>query len=98
MRHQRAASLVSGRGRREDTGSDTGPVLEDTSIAIDCPKCTCKVAASLARVMASAGVFCPACQIYISFTDERAGVREADRILDQFLREFPKTIEVNFEL
>jgi hypothetical protein len=49
------------------------------------------------RVAAGAGVFCPACQVYISFEDERAGVKDANRRLNEVLRGFPKTIEIRLD-
>jgi UDP-N-acetylmuramyl pentapeptide phosphotransferase/UDP-N-acetylglucosamine-1-phosphate transferase len=73
-------------------------VLDDTSIDIDCPRCRCKLSAAFSRVMIGAGVFCPACQVHISFIDDRAGTKTAHRLLSQFMHQFPKTIEINFDL
>lgn len=73
-------------------------MLVDAVINIDCPDCSCKVGVALSRVIVAAGVFCPACHVHISFVDDRAGTKAADRVLSQFMRQFPKTIEINLEL
>jgi uncharacterized Zn finger protein (UPF0148 family) len=72
-------------------------MLEDSSVAIACPRCGCPTQASIRRVVIGAGVFCPACQVYISFVDDRAGMKNANRQLDDVLRSFPQRIEVRFD-
>jgi hypothetical protein len=52
----------------------------------------------MSRVLAGAGVFCPACQVYVSFTDDRADVKDANRHIEEALRDLSKTIEIRLEL
>ena len=73
-------------------------VLEQASINIDCPRCTCKVAVALSRFAVGAGAFCPACQVHISFVDDRGGTKAAERALNQFMGQLRNTIEINFKL
>ena len=73
-------------------------MFEDAFITIECPNCNCPIGVQVRRVMIGAGTFCPACQIHISFVDERAGVRSSDRSLDRALEDMSKTITIEFKL
>jgi uncharacterized Zn finger protein (UPF0148 family) len=73
-------------------------VFELATIAVPCPNCGCPIATSLSRVICGAGVFCPACQVHITFADERASIAEADRKVAQAVQSLSRTIEVEFKL
>ena len=69
-------------------------MFEDAFITIECPNCNCPIGVQFRRVMTGAGTFCPACQIYITFSDDRAGGRVAERALESALAGLSKTITI----
>jgi uncharacterized paraquat-inducible protein A len=73
-------------------------MFEDAFITIECPECGCPIGVQLRRVIAGAGTFCPACQIYITFKDERAGSRTAGRALESAFADLSKTITIEIKL
>ncbi len=73
-------------------------MLEDAFITIECPNCNCPIGVQFRRVMTGAGTFCPACQIYITFTDERAGNRAARRSVESALAGLSETITIEIKL
>jgi hypothetical protein len=52
----------------------------------------------LKRAMLGGGVFCPACHTHVVFTDDRAGLRAADRNLANTLAEMSQTITIELRL
>ncbi len=56
------------------------------------------MAVPLRRAMLGAGIFCPACQTHVVFTDDRAGMRAAGRHLEQVLADMSKTFTIELRL
>jgi hypothetical protein len=48
--------------------------------------------------MCESGVFCPACQIYISLRDRDASAVNAERVVRNALEQFAKTFTIRLEL
>ena len=70
--------------------------LDNQSIDITCPSCHRSFKESVGRLKQD-GNTCPSCGLRFETSGFRNGVRDAERVLDNFKREMSKTIKINLK-
>lgn len=69
-------------------------MFETIRLNIACPECECRLGVEGRQVGHGGGLFCIACDTYISLVDSRGSLREAESMIRRSLADLSKKLTI----